>query len=229
MIYYDRIPESMVNMEVWIPPHVDTMPLLSKYDVLQAGTITSPGHFGWFVPARLSRLNDSWVTFTKPDTAARFDVDDVYLEKIINATMNTNREYYCQESFCKEGMYIPPQCPPHQHKSQPCALLLADYPEATTFIRDHIDRLKLYVKVAWVGPNLKQIVKSLTKEYLQLSQNSSPLDRSLVILHWTPSNIITNEREFVNVEFPRCGSRGTTEGCQYETSLLEKLYPPPAS
>ncbi|XP_016841856.1 uncharacterized protein LOC100115038 [Nasonia vitripennis] len=217
------IPESMVNMEVWIPPHLDTVPLLSKHDVLKVGVVAPPGHFGWFIPDRLSRLNDSWITFTKQETAARFDVDEVNLRKIINATMKPDNEYYCQESFCHEGMYIPPQCQSHKLKSQPCALLLADYSEATKFIKDHIDNWKLYVRVAWVGPNLKQIIKSLTKEYLQLTQNSALADRSLVILHWTPSNIIPNEREFVSVEFPRCGSRGTSMGCQYETSKLEKL------
>jgi hypothetical protein len=213
----------MVNMEVWIPPQLDTISLLSKHDVLQVGSITSPGHFGWFIPNRLSRLNDSWLTFTKQDTAARFDVDEINLRKIMNATMSVDNKYYCQETFCHEGMYIPAQCQSHKHKSQPCAMLLADYSSATKFIKDHIDHWKLYVRVAWVGPNLKQIIKSLTKEYLQLTQNTSHIDKSVVILHWTPSNIIPNEKEFVNVEFPGCGARGYNEGCKYETKKLEKL------
>ena len=204
-------------------PQLDPVALLSQYDVSDVGSVAPPGHFGWFIPDRLSKLNDSWITFTKPETAARFDVDDENLQKIMDSTRGADNEYYCQESFCDGGMYIPPQCQSQNHKLQPCALLLSDYSNTSKFIRDHIDHWKLYVRVAWVGPNLKQIIKSLTKEYLQLTQNSSPVNRSLVILHWTPSNIIPNEREFVNVEFPRCNSRGYAEGCQYETRKLKKL------
>ncbi|XP_014237000.1 receptor-type guanylate cyclase gcy-3-like [Trichogramma pretiosum] len=213
------IPESMVNMEVWIPPHLDTTPLLDKHDVLELGSVGPPGHFGWFIPVGLSRLNDSWITFTKQETAARFDVSEVDWRKIANATIKSETEFYCKESFCQDGMYVPTQCQANKLQSQPCAMLLADYSSPTKFIKDHIDHYKLYVKVAWVGPNLKHLIKYLTKEYLQSSNN----EKSLVVLHYTPSSVIPNESEYVNVDFPRCGSRGSHEGCLYETRKLEKL------
>lgn len=209
----------MINMEMWIPPYLETSTLVNSGVYRSPTPVASPGHFGWFVPDGLSRVNDTWIIFTKQETAARFDVDEENFRMIMNATIRPDKGYYCQESFCQNGMYEPPQC---QGRSQPCALLLADYSSATKFIKDHIDHWKLYVRVVWIGPNLKQIIKILTKEYLQLPDS----DKSLVVLHWTPSNIIPNKKEFVSIEFPRCGSRGMSDGCQYETRTLEKLMWP---
>ena len=219
----------MVNMEVWVPPQEDTMPLLHHYDVKECGSVTSPGRFGWFVPKSLSQPDDSWRTFVRQETAARFDVDDTNLHRIRGFTKDpVTGEHYCREAFCNQGMYVPEHCQALRHKTQPCALLLTEDPDHTDFVKDHIDQLKLYVKVAWVGPNLKNLVKMIEKEYVQNGKNESDsgglgATNSLVILHWTPSSVVPNEREFVSLEFPRCGSRGTEAGCKYESNRLVKL------
>lgn len=218
---YKEIPEVMVNMEVWTPPHLDTMPLLNKYNVKELGSITSPGRFGWFTPETLSKIDDNWLTFTKRESASRFVLDDNSLKLVRNNLMNPRtREFYCQTEFCQNGMYIPKQC--QLHKNESCATLLAEYPDVTSFIKDHIDLLKLYVQVAWVGPNLKYLTKYLTK---QLSENitlTNISNKSIVILHWTPSLIIPNEREFVPIEFPHCREHMVV-GCSYESNKLEKV------
>lgn len=158
----------MVNMEVWIPTHLDTMSLQNSLDVKECGSIAPPGHFGWFIPVALSRPGDSWIIFTKRETAARFDVDEFTLDNIRNFTINpATKADYCQQSFCQDGLYIPEWC-----QGKPCALLLTSYGNITDFVKDHIDQLKLYVKVAWVGPNLKYVTKTLTKELL-LIRNST--------------------------------------------------------
>ncbi|KAG5329551.1 ILPR protein, partial [Acromyrmex charruanus] len=221
-------PEIMVNMEVWIPPQQDTSPLLSKYDVKECGSIAPPGHFGWFVPETLARSDDRWLMFSKLETASRFAVDEAYLPIVKKFMINTQTgEYYCREAFCQHGMYIPEQCHGQgQQRSPNCALLLAEYSDVTRFIKEHIDQMKLYVKVVWVGPNLKHLIKYLTKEYENmLAQNSSASieNRSLVILHYTPSSVIPNEREFTTIDFPRCGTRNDSIGCIYESNRLTKL------
>lgn len=160
LISSNRVP--MVNMEVWIPTHLDTMSLQNSLDVKECGSIAPPGHFGWFVPVALSRPGDSWIIFTKRETAARFDVDEFTLDNIRNFTINpATKADYCQQSFCQDGLYIPEWC-----QGKPCALLLTSYGNITDFVKDHIDQLKLYVKVAWVGPNLKYVTETLTKELL---------------------------------------------------------------
>lgn len=164
----------MVNMEVWIPPQQDTSPLLGKYDVRECGLIAPPGHFGWFVPEALAKAAESWLVFSKLETASRFAIDEVYLPSVKKFMINNYGEYYCHEAFCQHGMYIPEQCHDQsQQRSPNCALLLAEYSDVTRFIKEHIDQLKLYVKVAWVGPNLRNLTKYLTREYIQHAQNSS--------------------------------------------------------
>ncbi|XP_012274072.1 uncharacterized protein LOC105696282 isoform X2 [Orussus abietinus] len=213
------VPDTMVNMEVWIPPEEDTMPYLNQYDVHECGSIAPPGHFGWFIPEKLSRSDDTWLSFTKRDTAIRFDVDGKVLSSLRNLTRSPETgTHYCEESYCVDGMYIPERC----KKGQACALLLAGSSNVTGFVRDQIDTLELYVRVAWVGPNLKHLVKSLTKEYLQDSGASS--GKSLVLLHWTPSSVVPSDREFVSLVFPKCSAKfGSKSSCHFESSRLVKL------
>ncbi|XP_017753016.1 PREDICTED: uncharacterized protein LOC108545751 [Eufriesea mexicana] len=211
--------ESMVNMEVWFPPQVDTTPLLHLHDVKECGSIAPPGHFGWFVPAPLSRLGDNWVIFARPETAARFDVDEFTLENIRNFTVNQATEsHFCDEPFCQRGMYIPERC-----RGNPCALLLTSYANVTNFVKDHIDEMKLYVKVAWVGSNLKYVTETLTKELLSRNSTASDVNSSLVFLHWTPSSLIPSEMNVSVIDFPRCGTSKSEVGCMYESNRLVKL------
>ncbi|XP_072759038.1 uncharacterized protein [Anoplolepis gracilipes] len=222
------VPETMVNMEVWIPPQQDTSPLLNKYNVKECGSIAPPGYFGWFVPEALARLDESWLVFSRLETANRFAIDEAYLPIIKNSTMNPDtRDYYCRETFCQHGMYVPEHCQnqEQQQRTPKCALLLAEYPDITLFVKKHIDQMKLFVKVAWVGPNLRTLTKNLTREYMQNARNSSASteNRSLVILHYSPSSVIPNEKEFTTIDFPRCGAKKGSIGCAYESNRLTKL------
>lgn len=225
---YKMFPDTMVNMEVWLSPQEDTMPLLNKYDVKECGPVAPPGHYGWFIPQALYTIEDSWVSFTNPESTSRFDVSESTLLRIKNYTIDpTTNGYYCQTSFCQHGMYVPRQCQgsPGQ-KARPCALLLASHPDVTFFVKEDIDSLKLYVKVIWVGPHLRELTNSLIEEYL--AQNSSSTDarqrpKSLVIMHWTPSTVIPNARDFVSINFPRCGTNNTRIGCAYESNRLTKV------
>lgn len=209
----------MVNMEVWIPSQLDTVPLLNSHDIRECGFIAPPGRFGWFVPSKLSSINDNWLTFANRETAARFDVDASTLDTIRNFTVHlASNSSHCQEPFCQDGIYIPEWC---QEKS--CGLLLASYPDVTGFVVEHIEAMRLYVRVVWVGSNLKHLTETLTRElYLNRSSNST-IDRSLAILHWTPSDVVPNERDFATIEFPRCGARGSRVGCRYEPNKLTKI------
>ncbi|KAK2582228.1 hypothetical protein KPH14_004575 [Odynerus spinipes] len=226
---YRMFPDTMVNMEVWISPQDDTMPLLNKYDVKECGAVAPPGHYGWFIPQKLYRIEDSWVAFTNRESASRFDVSKSTLLRIKNYTIdpNTNRPY-C-ESFGHDGMYVPRQCQASPGQKAPaCALLLASYHDVTISVKGDIDSLNLYVKVICVGPNLRELTNSLTEEYTNLAQNSSSTDyrqkpKSLVIMHWTPSTVIPNERDFVSINFPRCGTNNTQIGCAYESNRLTKV------
>lgn len=218
----NSVPETMVNMEAWIPPQEDTTQILNRYDVKECGSITTPGRFSWYIPIELSDPDDNWRTFAYPKTASRFDLNDTILTLIQNLTQAPNGRYYCQEAFCNKGMYIPAHCQKQGilDLNSSCALLLASESDVTYFIKDHIDILNLYVKVVWIGPHLRNFTRFLTKEYLG-RYNTNP--QSFAILHWTPSDVIPNEKDFIAVEFPGCGSRGLNIGCVYESNRLVKL------
>lgn len=218
------LPETMVNMEVWIPPQLDTTPLLNKYDVKECGSVAPPGHFGWFIPKTLSLPDDSWTSFTKQETAARFDVDGDDWQRIWNYTINPDTGlHFCEMPFCQNGMYVPERCT--SLVKDRCALLLTSHPDVTDFLKEHIDRLQLYVRVAWVGPHLERLTKSLINDYVHLSKNDpvSQRPRSFAIMHWTPSAAIPNERDFLPISFPRCNPKYSELGCSYESSRLTKV------
>lgn len=85
--------------------------------------------------------------------------------------------------------------------------------DVTKFVIDDIKALELYVKVIWLGPNLKNVTGRLIEERI---------DQPIVILSWTPS-IITASGEFVSVVFPPCkNERPLTPGCNYELQRLVK-------
>lgn len=108
-------------------------------------------------------------------------------------------------------MFIPDQC-----KDSPCALLLAPHYNVTKFVVDHINELKLYVKVVWVGPNLQKVAERF----------KNGTEKSIVLLSWHPSVVIPNEKNFVGVTFNHCEFNEKDEsklGCQYEMRRVVKL------
>ncbi|XP_012262718.2 uncharacterized protein LOC105689915 isoform X2 [Athalia rosae] len=212
------IPETMVNMEVWVPSTTDISSLLDGYHTKECGSVAPPGYFGWFVPRRLwnSSWMDTWHTFAGGESAENFTVDDETLTMIKKAAMRPDsNDHYCSESYCHEGMYVPERCRSPFENS--CALMLADNPDVTEFVKEQIDELKLFVKVVWVGPNLRNISEFLTERY-----SYSNVSRAFVILHWTPSDVIPNEKDFVSLVLPRCRLRDE-DSCNYNPNRLVKM------
>lgn len=113
-------------------------------------------------------------------------------------------------------MYIPPQC----RKNQECALLLASDYLSTNFVVEHINELKLYVKVVWLGENLSKVVKTLRERY-----KARRSDKSVVFITWTPSVMVMDEKDFITVGFKKCELLQSTSrwGCKYEINRLVKF------
>lgn len=215
------VPDSMVNLEVWFPPEKNFIPWDQAYHVKEYGIIAPPGRFGWFIPTSLSNVTknmDHWQIFTSSETAKYFAFTNVEMESMIQPNMksSTTSKYYCEESFCEAGMYVPDRC-----HTNTCAVLLAGYADSTGFVVEHISTLKLYVKVAWVGPHLRSIVRSFTKILTADKENA---DRSLVLLSWTPGLIVKPlDPEYITVIFPPCELIGNSTGCKYDLHRLVKL------
>jgi hypothetical protein len=91
----------------------------------------------------------------------------------------------------------------------------------TSFVVQHILEMKLFVRVVWVGPNLKWLADTLTASYVDEKAN-----RSLVLLSYVPSTItMWGNSKFMNVAFPPCETLQSSQsvGCKYELQRLVKL------
>lgn len=214
----------MIDLEVWIPPGYDLLNSEDTYLVKEFGDIGPPGRFGWFIPSQLdgpvaryygnwdSNIKEVHWTFLRDDKiASLLDVDEHM--SIIYANAKIDGKFVCSESFCKKGIYTPKQC-----ENTRCALLLTSKLATTKFVIDHINELKLYVRVVWLGENLRRTVETLTKLY----QNTV---KSLLILYYTPSELILREKNFISVIFPQCDYLNANHslGCKYEAHRIVKM------
>lgn len=70
----------------------------------------------------------------------------------------------------------------------------------------------------WLGPNLNQVVSKLKEDFVKS-------DKSLAILHWTPSDLIPKENKYISVVFSHCQLLKSFEtvGCKYELNRLAKF------
>lgn len=130
--------------------------------------------------------------------------------------------YYCSDTtFCKSGYFIPDIC-----MLDNCALLLAPHFNGTEFIIDHIQRENLKVKVLWLGDNLKAAMNMINATYL-----ANSINKSFVVLNWSPSEIIYPESDYISINFRQCNPTDTAaqplisinEMCPYEMWKIEKL------
>ena len=121
--------------------------------------------------------------------------------------------YFCNETDCHQGFLTPPQC-----KSTKCSILVTDYPCKfiiaylcilihdffsaissafnTSLVSELITTNNLFVKIAFVGPNLDQVVSFL-------DDNTRQEGNSFVVLHYAPS-ILTIRHNLTALLFPDC-------------------------
>lgn len=78
----------MINVEVWVPPELDVMPLIDTHYVNEGGNIAPPGRFGWFIPMNLTNpikaykkwsttMQDiHWTFFRDQSFSEIFDITD---------------------------------------------------------------------------------------------------------------------------------------------------------
>ncbi|XP_063228981.1 atrial natriuretic peptide receptor 2-like [Bacillus rossius redtenbacheri] len=222
------IPTAMVNLEVWVPPNTTIdFGSLGNSHVRELGKIAPPGRFGWFVPKDLSQIipgMDHWHIFTDPSSASVFNVSESDWSRIVSYTRDEkNKKYFCEESFCENGMYVPDRCKSFRHSAVSCAVLFAGFSRDTRFVQQHIDEMQLYVKVVWLGPNLRNVTRDLARRY----RDKGAPARSLAILTWIPSAVTADRRSsFLEVAFPPCDMYSPRAGapCHYVMQRLVKLY-----
>lgn len=132
-------------------------------------------------------------------------------------TLNFLFRFHCMDPACENGMYVPSQC---KSSRRPCGYLLTSHYNDTKFVISDIDDLQLYVKVVWLGPNLKQVSNKLKEKYLKRGIN-----KSIMLLTWTPSDVVLNVEKYMSVLFTHCEllRSYTKSGCKYELTRLTKF------
>lgn len=197
-----------LNLGVWMPADFHTMPP----NVEMAGRL-STGYFGWFVPKRLIQPNDLptmnlYTIFKYPNTSTfkQFVFDD---EIIAEFGMGADQHYD----------FVPDQC---VGKEQQCVTLLAAHRWQTEFVIKHINELKLYVKVKWLGANLQPATRHLYERFRQ--HHDGVFGPKFVVLHYSPSEVIDTDIEYETITMPACKDIVSSNEtmCQYETMAVIK-------
>lgn len=115
-----------------------------------------------------------------------------------------------------EQQYIPDHCRDHK-----CVTLLSANRDDTNFVVDHINELKLYAKIVWFGDNLRYVTQALYKQNID---KRSSQQKSFIVLHWTPSEIIDVDIEYETISMPRCeqffSGNSKNSMCKYELTPI---------
>ncbi|KAK8378937.1 hypothetical protein O3P69_009579 [Scylla paramamosain] len=212
----NEIPEVMLNMEVWIPPTVSDLNITAESD---GGKHASGGRFGWFVSKNSSTqpgiITDHWRSFQQDEVAEIFsllpqeeyDLRHNYTVDTIHSTPSQKR-YWCEEEYCNEGVFTPPLC-----AGRKCAtLLIGNHSDYNEFLKEQVEKERLLVQLAWVGPNL-------TPQFLCFFRGEKPI----MFFDWWP-NSLSNLDNFMPISFPSCYSSYSVNPylCNYELHALKK-------
>nr|XP_045615701.1 uncharacterized protein LOC123768923 isoform X1 [Procambarus clarkii]XP_045615702.1 uncharacterized protein LOC123768923 isoform X1 [Procambarus clarkii]XP_045615703.1 uncharacterized protein LOC123768923 isoform X1 [Procambarus clarkii]XP_045615704.1 uncharacterized protein LOC123768923 isoform X1 [Procambarus clarkii] len=204
------IPIAMINLEVWQPPSSREEDRIARSD---CGSHSSGSRFGWYVSnnsyTQTDHITDHWRSFQRPDITQLFELtweEDAKLRQLTK----TSTGYYCDADYCHQGIYTPSHCNNDTH----CAtLFVGSFNTYSKFLKDQVDEEKLFVRIAWIGPNLDP-------RFLCTFRGSKPI----VFFDWWP-NLLSNLDEFMPVSFPSCLSfRGEDSYlCNYELHTMKKF------
>ncbi|KAG7155890.1 Tyrosine-protein kinase transforming protein ros-like [Homarus americanus] len=144
-------PTAMINLEVWQPPSSREEDRIARSD---CGSHSSGSRFGWYVSnnsyTQTNVITDHWRSFQQEAVTKLFELTPDEEERLKELTKSPTG-YYCDASFCTEGIYTPPRCEDGRH----CAtLFVGSFNTYTHFLKKQVDEEQLLVRIAWIGPNL---------------------------------------------------------------------------
>lgn len=209
-----EIPTTMLNLEVWLPPGtVET----SGSEEVDKGSQGSGGRFGWYISnhsiGQNDCITDHWRSYQYEKCSKIFSLTPQENNLLIGNYTKTGDGFYCNESFCTNGIFTPAVC----ENNNNCATLFAgDYKRYTKFLVEQIKDQDLQVRVAWIGPNLNSnFVKNFRKS------------NSIMFFGWWPDSL-SNLGGFIPISFQPCSDYKTesrnekTYACKYELHPLKK-------
>lgn len=77
----------------------------------------------------------------------------------------------------------------------------------------------------WLGDYLKPAINLLLKEYKEKREINQNFQKKIMVLHWSPSELIKSNVLYEMITMPRCEDMNTTNvTCKYELTPLLKYY-----
>lgn len=193
------LPETMVNIEVWMVAGFSRVPWTQEGNVVDLGPLGPFGRLGWFMPSstvdylwKENIIADHWRALFLPSVIRKFSLaQQIDMIKNLTQTGDRNQQYYCNTRDCVEGIYYGPKCSPTNMYT--CATLLSSYPEMDMgVLKAQVRNLNLPVNIAWIGPHLKEFI------YFRVSHKLPVL-----FFSWQP-NSLTADKLFTRIKFPLC-------------------------
>ncbi|KAL3182762.1 hypothetical protein MRX96_029360 [Rhipicephalus microplus] len=218
----DYVPETMINLELWMGPSFDIKPWLRTDRITDIGPLGPLGRYGWYVSKQMAQeywikynvVLDHWRSYRSVNMTSQLDLlEDEKLQDHLS-----RGGYLCNFTGCRNGVYRSPLCDPHRDgRGVPCATLIADFPESTYALLKHqIETLKLRVNVVWIGKHLNSYVSKLLERR-----------QAVIFFNWRPSALTFTNHNLVRIAFPHCEDRAlqgnlNTSNCLFEVNNMER-------
>ncbi|KAI0225558.1 hypothetical protein LSAT2_023695 [Lamellibrachia satsuma] len=214
------VPQTMVNLEVWMHAGFNLEPWLKYQQLVNFGPLGPTGRFGWFLPVFTAEKNwvtsqyivDNWRALKLDAVTSQFMLNDKHglIKNYLTHRDKSSNLRYCSGGSCTNGIFHGRQC---QHYKNKCALLLTSYPELDMgVLQSQINSLHLDVSVAWIGPHLHSFVHQRTVNYL-----------ATLFFNWMP-NTLTAMGNYSRISFPHCKVVDERpQNCDFEVSQLMKV------
>ncbi|KAL7042350.1 hypothetical protein ACKWTF_001105 [Chironomus riparius] len=215
-----------INLEIWrTPDHQQMFPST----VIEANSLIENdiARYGLYIPkdlkpsAKFSYNNfiTSDGSYKRTEILFRLAEESVFLENI-----KKEARIHIPSKNINHGLYVPDHC---ISDSEPCATVFTSHYYDTKFFIQHIETLKLKMKVYFLGDNLKPSIRKLVN-IIKASKNlssSKKIDKLFLVLHWTPSEIIDGNDQFDEVTMPRCELyRNANISCKFEANSIAVFF-----
>ncbi|KAK3589102.1 hypothetical protein CHS0354_017444 [Potamilus streckersoni] len=214
----EQLPETMINLEVWMMAGFNMQHWLDTGRVTDAGTLGSYGRLGWYMPTYTVNklwqdkiIADHWRGLSLPAVIRNFSLAE-QMEKIKTLTFKKDGSHYCTSPDCIDGIYYGPKCSPTNMYA--CSTLLTSFPDVDLdVLKSQVRNLSLPVNIVWIGDNLKEFV-------LQRVNQNLPV----LFFSWQP-HILTADSNFTRVKFPMCQNNFNlpSANCDFDGSQFHKI------
>ncbi|XP_033248989.1 retinal guanylyl cyclase 2-like isoform X2 [Drosophila miranda] len=199
---------SMINLQAWMPYTFGALP----GNVLDAGASITLGRFGWFVP--ISKGTKDMLPYESLHYEIFQHVNNTYYDLYIMEDSVLNELIQISSA----QVYRNPNCDGYK-----CVTILAEFRNDSSFVEDQLNETAMMVNVLWIGEKFRETIDWLIRKYEQKFSDGS---KRLIILHWTPSEIIFSQNTFQQITMPRCEDYTYLQrsGCKYELTPILKYY-----